>query len=352
MLVIYPKTTATIIGIFLDETCMYKQIITHQNSFNSTTKKIGHEIAMRKSEILRFLLDAGINLSKLDAVAASGGLLKPVEGGTYFVTQEMIADLRINYNGKHASNLGGILAYEIAQGLNIPAFIVDPPVVNELNELATFTGLPEIKRKSIFHALNQKAVAREAAQELGKKYQEAQLIVCHLGYGITIGTHKCGKVIDVNNGLHGDGPFSIERAGSMPTEALLALCYSGNYTESELMKKITYYGGLKAYFSTEDTDKIKQLIQKDSPETNKIIQAMAYQIAKEIGSMATVLIGNVHAIVLSGEFAALETITEAISERVSWIADVLVYPGEYDLQALNAGTLRVLRKEESAKTYR
>lgn len=331
---------------------MYKQVITHQDSFNGSTNKIDQEIAMRKAEILRFLLDAGINLSKLDAVAASGGLLKPVEGGTYLVTPEVIADLKINYNGKHASNLGGILAKEIALGLNIPAFIVDPPVVNELSELATFTGLPEIKRKSIFHALNQKAVARQAAQELGKKYNEAQFIVCHLGYGITIGAHQQGKVVDVNNGLHGDGPFSVERAGSIPMEALIALCYSGNYTEAELLKKITYYGGLKAYFATEDTDKIKQFIQKNNPETNTIIQAMAYQIAKEIGSMATVLKGNVDAIVLTGEFAAYETITEAISERVNWIADLFVYPGEFDLQALNAGTLRVLRKEERAKTYR
>lgn len=173
----------------------------------------------------------------MDAVSANGGLLRPIEGGTYIVTKEVLDDLRNSYNGKHASNLGGILAYEIAKGLNIPAYIVDPPVVDELSELAKFSGLPDIERKSIFHALNQKSVARQAAKELQSTYHQVNLIVAHIGNGITIGAHEQGKVIDVNNGLHGDGPFSLERAGTIPSEALISLCFSGNYTEEDIIKK-------------------------------------------------------------------------------------------------------------------
>src|SRR5699024_2127632 len=265
--------------------------------------------------------------------------------------EQVLNDLKISFNGKHASNLGGILAYEIAKGLNIPAFIVDPPVVDELSHLAKFSGLPEIERMSIFHALNQKAVARQAANQLGKTYDQVDLIVAHLGNGITIGAHQKGKVIDVNNGLHGDGPFSLERAGTIPSEALISLCFSGEYTKDDIVHKITYKGGLKGYLQTDDLSEVEDRIAQKDSTAKTVMEAMAYQIAKEIGAKATVLGGHYEGVILTGELAHSKLLTNLITERVNWIADVFVYPGEYELQAINAGTLRVLKSEETPKKY-
>src|SRR5699024_9465300 len=226
-----PKINKTEIAVFLNKTCIYKQSIYHRHSLFDYTADLLEECSSRTDEIMEHLLDAGINVSKINAIVANGGIIKPVKGGTYYVTDEMIKHLKHHYNGKHISNLGAIIAHQIATQLNVAAFIVDPPVVDEFQDEATFTGVPTIKRKSIFHALNQKAVARLASQELNRQYDQVNLIVCHLGIGITIGAHKRGRVIDVNNGLHGDGPFSIERAGTLPIESLISLCYSNEYTE-------------------------------------------------------------------------------------------------------------------------
>lgn len=351
VLVLNPKSTKTIISVFHNDLCIFKETIHHNTKFKNDMTALNNEVAIRKTQILRLLSDAGINMSKLDAVSAIGGLLRSIEGGTYLVTQDILIDLKNSFNGKHASNLGGILAYEIAQGLNIPAYIVDPPVVDELCHLAKFSGLPEIERISIFHALNQKAVARMAAKGLNKTYENVNLIVAHLGNGITIGAHEKGKVIDVNNGLHGDGPFSLERAGTIPSEALISLCFSGEYSKDDIIRKITYKGGLKAYLNTDDLNEIEERIANNDEYAKTVVEAMAYQIAKEIGSMAAVLSGNVEGVVLTGELAKSKLLTDFITERVIWIADVFPYPGEYDLQAINAGTLRVLKNEEQPKEY-
>lgn len=351
VLVLNPKSTKTIISVFHNDLCIFKETIHHNTKFKNDMTALNNEVAIRKTQILRLLSDAGINMSKLDAVSAIGGLLRSIEGGTYLVTQDILIDLKNSFNGKHASNLGGILAYEIAQGLNIPAYIVDPPVVDELCHLAKFSGLPEIERISIFHALNQKAVARMAAKGLNKTYENVNLIVAHLGNGITIGAHEKGKVIDVNNGLHGDGPFSLERAGTIPSEALISLCFSGEYSKDDIIRKITYKGGLKAYLNTDDLNEIEERIANNDEYAKTVVEAMAYQIAKEIGSMAAVLSGNVEGVVLTGELAKSKLLTDFITERVIWIADVFLYPGEYDLQAINAGTLRVLKNEEQPKEY-
>lgn len=351
VLALNPKSTKTIISVFHNDLCIFKETIHHNTKFKNDMTALNNEVAIRKTQILRLLSDAGINMSKLDAVSAIGGLLRSIEGGTYLVTQDILIDLKNSFNGKHASNLGGILAYEIAQGLNIPAYIVDPPVVDELCHLAKFSGLPEIERISIFHALNQKAVARMAAKELNKTYENVNLIVAHLGNGITIGAHEKGKVIDVNNGLHGDGPFSLERAGTIPSEALISLCFSGEYSKDDIIRKITYKGGLKAYLNTDDLNEIEERIANNDEYAKTVVEAMAYQVAKEIGSMAAVLSGNVEGVVLTGELAKSKLLTDFITERVIWIADVFPYPGEYDLQAINAGTLRVLKNEEQPKEY-
>lgn len=351
VLVINPKSTSTIVTLFQNELCIFTQTVHHTTKFKTVASNIDDEIRLRKEAILTLLKEAGINISNVHAISAIGGLVRSVPGGSYEITEQMLQDLRNNYNGKHVSNLGGLIAYSIAQGLNIPAYIIDPPVVDELNELARFSGLPGIERKSIFHALNQKYVARKAANELDKAYDEVNLIVAHIGHGITIGAHKQGKVIDVNNGVHGDGPFSLERAGTIPSEGLIKLCFSNEYTEEELIHEITFNGGLKAFLHTEHIEEIEQMITNGNELAIKMIEVMAYQIAKEMGAMATVLSGHVDGVVLTGELAKSKPLTEQIMHRVAWIADIFIYAGEYDVQALNEATLRVLRQEEAPKQY-
>ncbi|GGJ94602.1 putative butyrate kinase [Lentibacillus kapialis] len=351
VLVINPGSTSTKIGVFDGEHCIFERSIKHSIEELSKYKRIIDQYAFRKQILLEQLDYEGINISKLNAVCARGGLLRPIEGGTYEVNEIMLQDLKIGHNGQHASNLGGIIAYEIASGLNIPSFIVDPVVVDELHEIARVSGVPEIPRKSIFHALNQKAAARKAANELGKDYTEANLIVTHMGGGITIGAHKNGQVIDVNNGLHGDGPFSPERAGTTPVGDLVSMCFSGQFYLDEVMKKLVGGGGLMAYLHTNDAIEVEHRIAGGDNYAAHIYDAMAYQVSKEIGSMGTVLAGKVDAIVLTGGLAYGKKFVQLITERVDWIADTIVYPGEDELQALNEGTLRVLRNEEPAKEY-
>ncbi|WP_072887510.1 butyrate kinase [Ornithinibacillus halophilus] len=351
ILVINPGSTSTKIGVFENELHIFETTIRHSIKEISQYNRVIDQYEYRKKVILEQLDYEGINISKLDAVCARGGLLRPIEGGTYEVNEEMLNDLRQGLNGEHASNLGGIIAEEIAKGLNIPAYIVDPVVVDELEEIARFSGVPELPRKSIFHALNQKAVARKAASDMGKNYENLNLIVTHMGGGITVGAHHNGRVIDVNNGLHGDGPFSPERAGTVPIGDLIAMCFSGQYYRDEVMKKIVGEGGLMAYLHTNDAREVEERIASGEEYAQKVYDAMAYQIAKEIGAMSVVLQGKVDAIVLTGGLAYGESFIEMITERVNWIADVLVYPGENELQALNEGALRVLQNEEEAKVY-
>ena len=351
ILVINPGSTSTKIGVFDNENCIFEKTIRHQMEDIKQFKHVIDQYHFRKQVILDQLDYEGINITKLSAVCSRGGLLKPIEGGTYEVNEDMLQDLRRGYNGDHASNLGGIIAQEIASGLHIPAYIVDPVVVDELDNIARFSGIPEIPRKSIFHALNQKAVARKAAKNINKAYEKTNLIVAHMGGGITVGAHHNGKVIDVNNGLHGDGPFSPERAGTVPAGDLIALCFSGELYRDEVMNKIVGEGGLMAYLQTSDAREVEERIDKGDMFAKEAYEAMAYQIAKEIGSMSVVLSGNVDAIVLTGGLAYGKSFIEMISERVAWIADTIVVPGENELQALTEGTLRVLRNEEKPKIY-
>ncbi|MBM4762228.1 butyrate kinase [Bacillus sp. B15-48] len=351
ILTINPGSTSTKIGVFINELPIFEHSIRHDENMLHSFEKIMDQYVLRKKTILETLDVEGINLSKLHAVCGRGGLLRPIEGGTYIVNHEMLADLHSGFLGQHASNLGAILAYEIASGLNITAYIVDPVVVDELEPIARISGFPLIERRSIFHALNQKAVARRVAKDYGKKYEQMNLIVTHLGGGITVGVHKNGKVIDVNNGLHGDGPFSPERAGTVPTGDLISLCFSGNYYRDEIMKMIVGQGGLVGYLGTNDAIKVEEMIEKGDKEAGFIYKAMAYQVAKEIGAASAVLYGKVDAIVLTGGLAYGKEFVNEISERVNWIADVLVHPGENELHALAEGALRVLSGEEQSKIY-
>ncbi|MEH7236999.1 butyrate kinase [Bacillus sp. JJ1562] len=351
ILVINPGSTSTKIGVYDNERSVFEKTIRHDRSELNAYDNIIDQYEFRKTMILETLDNEGINISKLSAVCGRGGLLKPIQGGTYKVNDEMLHDLRIGYAGQHASNLGGILAYEIASGLNIPPYIVDPVVVDELEPIARISGFDLIERRSIFHALNQKAVARRVAKDLGKTYEEMNLIVTHMGGGITVGVHKRGKVVDVNNGLHGDGPFSPERAGTVPAGDLIDLCFSGQYFREEIMKKLVGQGGLVGYLGTNDAVEVERMIEKGDKRARLVYKAMAYQIAKEIGSASAVLSGRVDAIILTGGLAYGNEFISEISNHVNWIADVIIQPGENELQALAEGALRVLRGDEKEKEY-
>lgn len=351
ILVINPGSTSTKVGVFDDEKSIFEQTIRHDDEELNQFSSIIDQYEFRKNVILEVLHKEGINISKLSAVCGRGGLLRPIEGGTYAVNETMLDDLRNGFSGQHASNLGGIIANEIAQGLNIPSFIVDPVVVDELEPIARVSGLSLVDRRSIFHALNQKSVARKVAKQLNQPYNELNVIVAHMGGGITVGAHKKGRVIDVNNGLDGEGPFSPERSGTLPVGELIKLCYSGDYYINEVQKMVVGQGGLVSYLGTADAIKVEDMIENGDEKAKLVYEAMAYQVAKEIGSAASVLEGDIDAIILTGGIAYSDFIVNEITKRVKWMGRVIVIPGENELQALCEGALRVLREEEEAKIY-
>lgn len=351
LLIINPGSTSTKIGVFEDENMIFEQTLRHSTDEISTYEKIYDQYEFRKRIILESLNENDIKLNSLDTVVGRGGLLKPIEGGTYVVNETMLEDLKIGVMGEHASNLGGILAYEIANEIGVNAFIVDPVVVDELQDVARISGLKEIERKSIFHALNQMAVSRRYAKSLKVEYNELNLIVAHLGGGISVGAHKKGRVIDVANALDGEGPFSPERTGSLPVGDLIKMCYSGKYTHDEMKKMIKGNGGLVSYLNTNDGREVVKMIENGNEYAELIYYAMAYQVAKEIGSQAAVLGGKVDAIILTGGIAYDKMFTSWIVEMVEFISKVVIYPGEDELKALAEGGLRILRGEENPKIY-
>lgn len=351
LLTINPGSTSTKIAVFDNEDLVFEKTLRHSSEEIGQFEKISDQFEFRKKVIEESLNEGGVKISELDAVVGRGGLLKPIEGGTYSVNEKMIKDLSIGILGEHASNLGGIIAKEIGNQVNIPSYIVDPVVVDELNEVARISGIPEITRKSIFHALNQKAIARRAAKELDKEYDQCNFIVAHMGGGISVGAHKKGKVIDVANALDGEGPFSPERSGGLPVGDLVKMCFGGKYTEDEIKKRIKGNGGIVAYLDTNDVREVESLINSGDEKAKLVHKAMVYQVSKEIGSCATVLKGKVDAILLTGGIAYSQAITNMIKESVSFIAPVKVYPGEDEMIALAQGGIRVLSKEEEAKIY-
>jgi butyrate kinase len=351
ILAINPGSTSTKIALYDNEKEVFETTLRHPSDEIDKFDKIFDQYDFRKNVILETLNEQGINLTKLSAVVGRGGLLKPIEGGTYQVDENMLEDLKVGVLGEHASNLGGIIAYEIASQLNIPSFIVDPVVVDELQAVARISGMPEIERKSIFHALNQKAVARRYAKEIGKNYHDINVIVAHLGGGISVGAHLKGRVVDVNNALDGDGPFSPERTGGLPVGDLAKMCFSGKYTHDEIKKKIKGKGGLVAYLDTNDGREVFKRIEEGDQHAELIYQAMAYQVAKEIGMCAAVLKGDIDAVILTGGLAYNSTFSGWITESVAFLGKVVVYAGEDEMSALAEGGLRVLRKEEEARRY-
>lgn len=352
MLVINPGSTSTKIAVYDDLTPVFVETLRHSSEEIGKYKTIFEQYDFRKDVILKATEEKGVKIDSLTAVVGRGGLLKPIEGGTYSVNNIMLEDLKIGVQGQHASNLGGIIAYEIAKALKVPSFIVDPVVVDEMDEIARVSGLPEIERKSIFHALNQKAVAKRYAKENNLKYEDINIIVAHMGGGVSVGAHRNGRVVDVNNALDGEGPFSPERSGSLPVSDLVKMCYSGKYTIDEMKKKITGQGGFVAYLGTNDARDVEKMEKEGNEKAKLIHRAMAYQIAKEIGMCATVLKGKVDAIILTGGLAYGTEYVSWIKERIEFISKVVVYPGEDEMLALAEGGLRVLTGEEKANEYK
>ena len=350
-LIINPGSTSTKLGIFEDETPVMDETLRHSTEEIAKYASIIDQKDFRKNIILDFLKEKNIDVKSFNVIVGRGGLLKPIPGGTYPVTDKLIADLKTGVQGQHASNLGGILAKEIADQIGVPSYIVDPVVVDELIPLARYSGMPEISRSSIFHALNQKAVARRYAKENGKKYEDLNLIVIHMGGGVSVGAHEKGRVIDVFNALDGDGAFSPERAGGVPTGGLIRLCFSGKYTEKEIMKMAVGNGGFNAYLGTNDARDVIRRIDEGDAKAKEVMDAFIFQISKNVGAMATVLKGKVDQIIITGGIAYNERVTGAIKERVGFIAPVTLYPGEDELLALAQGALRVMNGEEKAQEY-
>ncbi len=350
-LIINPGSTSTKIGVFEDETLLFEETLRHSTEEIGQFANIVDQKDFRKKIITDLLEAKEFDIKSLNVVVGRGGMLKPIPGGTYAVTEELLEDLKKGVQGQHASNLGGILAKEIGDSIGAPSYIVDPVVVDELMPIARYSGVPELPRVSIFHALNQKAVAKRYAKEIGKPYESLRLIVVHMGGGVSVGAHENGKVVDVFNALDGDGAFSPERAGGVPNGALIKMCFSGKYTEKEVYAKMVGKGGFNAYLGTNDMREVTKLADGGDEKAVMAKQAFLLQVAKDIGSMACVLNGKVDQIIVTGGIAYGADVVAALKERAEWIAPFTVYPGEDELLALAQGALRVLKGEEESKSY-
>lgn len=353
ILAINPGSTSTKIAVYQNMNPVFVKNITHPSEEIAQFEHVADQFRFRKEIIYKELEEAEIQLDKIQAVVGRGGMLKPISSGVYLVNEAMKLDLHEHPIKEHASNLGGLIADDIARSLpNAKAYIADPVVVDELDEIARVSGHPLFKRISIFHALNQKAIARQHAKSIMKRYEDLNLIVVHMGGGITAGAHCKGRVIDVNQGLDGEGPFSPERSGTLPTGDLVRFCFSGQYTEKEVTKMVVGNGGIVAHLGTNSAYEAEQNAQNGDQKAKFILEAMAYQVAKSIGSMVPVLKGEVDAILLTGGVAHSKWITNLIIERVYKFAPVYIYPGEDEMRALAFNGLMVLKGEVEVKEYK
>ena len=351
LLVINPGSTSTKMAVYEDKKCLFTRTLRHNMDELTRYPRIIDQFEFRKNLVLDELRKAGIPFA-FDAVVGRGGLLKPVQGGVYEVNDAMLNDI-MHAMRTHACNLGCLIAYELAQALpGCRAFIADPGVVDELDDVARITGSPLMPRIVIWHALNQRAIARRYAAEHGQRYEDLNLIICHLGGGISVGTHCHGRVIDVNNALDGDGPFSPERAGTLPAGNLVDLCFSGKFTQSELKKRLSGHAGLAAHLGTTDVQAIVQRIEEGDRHAALVLDAMIYQVAKSVGGSAVVLYGKIDAILLTGGIAHSDYVVSRLRKRVEFLAPVSVYPGEDEMEALALNALGALRGELEIKEYR
>ena len=353
ILTINPGSTSTKIALFENDQLRFERNIAHNSEDLKKIGAIPEQFSFRKQLVEDVLYKENISLSDIDIVIGRGGLVKPIESGVYRVNSRLKEDLKAGIMGQHASNLGGLIAAAIAEQIpGVEAYIVDPVVVDELSDVARLGGHPLFPRKSIFHALNQKAVARMYAQERGIPYEQLNLIVAHMGGGVSVGAHRKGRVIDVNNALNGSGPFSPERSGTLETGLLVDICFSGEYSKTDVQKMLSGQGGIVAYLGHSNTKKVVDDALNGDKRSELIIQAFCYQVAKEIGAMGTVLSGRVDAILLTGGIAYSDYICQEIIQRVSFIAPVVTYPGEDEMRALAVSGLAVLLEECHPKEYK
>ncbi|MDR0503068.1 MAG: butyrate kinase [Treponema sp.] len=356
ILAINPGSTSTKFGLYDDELCIFSKTIRHDASVLAGCGSILNQKGLRRDCIMKSLEECGAEIGSIDAIAGRGGLLKPLESGVYAINEKMLEDLHSATAAVHASALGAIIASEIAAALErrerpVKAYVVDPIVVDEMDRNAKLTGIPGIERSSVFHALNQKAIAKRLAARMDKPYENARFIVAHLGGGITVGAHRYGRVIDVNDALAGEGPFTPERTGAVPLVPVINMCFSGEYTREEMMEKVNKNGGMKAYLGTSEVIDALKMINDGDEFAALVLDSMAYQVSKEIGAMAAVLEGVIDAIILTGGLAYSNRFTGAIKQRVDKLAPVHVFPGEDEMLALASGVLRVLRGTENPAHY-
>ena len=350
ILAINPGSTSTKVALFEDERPLLDLTLRHTAEEIAAYANITDQLPWRREIILKALAEQGFDIRELSAVIGRGGLIKPIPAGVYEVNDAMRHDL-IHAQMEHASNLGGLIADEIARMAGVKAYIADPVVVDEMEDVARISGLPECPRRSIFHALNQKATARLHCEKTGLRYEDSNLIVAHMGGGISVSAHCRGRVIDTNNALNGDGPLAPERAGTLPAEGLVEICFSGKYTKKEVMKKLAGKGGMVAHLGLNSVQQLCINADRGDEKCRAMIEALGYNIAKEIGAMATVLKGKVDGIVLTGGVAYNELVNEVIRAHASFIAPIYIYPGENELESLNLNALVVLRGVITPRVY-
>jgi butyrate kinase len=353
ILAINPGSTSTKFAIFEGETLVFETTLRHSIEEISRFEKITDQLSFRKDLIIKSINDNGIDIKSIVAVVGRGGLVNPIESGIYEINNLMLSHLSDAINGEHASNLGALISYDIVMDFPLmKAYIVDPVVVDEMTPVAKLSGHPFIERRSIFHALNHKAVARLYATSVGRKYEDLNLVIAHMGGGVSVGAHLKGKVVDVNNALNGDGPYSPERSGGLPAYQLAEMCFSGKYDLKDIKNMITGRGGMVAYLGTNSFKDICEKADSGDEKADLIRTGASYQIAKEIGAMVAVLKGDVDAIILTGGMAYQKTNTEKITEMVSSFAPVVVYPGEDELKALAYNGLLAITGQIDVKNYK
>lgn len=350
ILAINPGSTSTKIALYQDEQPLLDLTLRHTTEELTRFAEVIDQLDWRRGLILNALREHNFDLTDLSAVIGRGGVIRPVPAGVYEVNSRMRYDLR-RAQMKHACNLGGLLAAQIAHMAKAKAYIADPPVVDEMDDVARITGMPMCTRKPIFHALNQKVIARLHCRKTGIDYERSNLIVAHMGGGISVGAHRQGRIVDVNNALDGDGPFAPDRAGSLPSSELIKVCFSGQYTRDELLRFISSKGGLVAYLGTNSVIQVMERIGQGDQRAQKMLEAMCYNIAKQIGGMAAALAGQVDGILLTGGIAYNDLVVEYLRGHCSFIAPVTVYPGENELEALVNNALVVLRGVITPKVY-
>ncbi len=352
ILAINPGSTSTKVAVFDKDKEVFLKNIKHTAEALKPYKEITDQYEFRKRIILDELEAAGVEPEAIGAIVGRGGLIKPIKSGVYNVNQKMLDDLKVGILGQHASNLGGLIAADIAKSLpKAKAYIADPVVVDEMEPVARIAGHPSFERISIFHALNQKAIARTHAKQQNQEYENLNLIVAHMGGGISVGAHKKGKVIDTNNALDGDGPFSPERSGSLRSGQIVKLCFSGKYSQNEMKQMLKGEGGLMAYLHTNDAYEVEKKAEAGDKEADLIQDAMAYQVAKEIAALSAVLEGDIDAILLTGGIAHGKAVVGGIKKRTKHLGPVFVYPGEDEMKALAMNGLRIMKGETQAMDY-